>query len=301
MTGVLSQPDRLGPGSHVCCVVDSAPQFEAWSAACLTEGAETGEKLFHFAPQDRLASLSLDPSVTRVDPGVAFLAGGPLEPTVMYAMFRRETAAARLEGYRGLRLIGDMDWLFTRRPSRAEVAAYELLLDEVVRELGITVVCAYRTAHFDATAITELVAVHPLTVGAVPVEPGFRMWNVARGVWEVTGEVDEFNAEPFGRALQTAAGDAAIPRLRASGLRFIGVAGIQAIVHAVHSRPDQRLAIENATSIFQRCWSLLDLDRHLPGVAFEPGVALAPSVTSEPVRGTEHQPRTQHHPDGGAG
>jgi hypothetical protein len=259
-------------------VVDSAAQFAAWTAGCLAEGARRGEKLFRFAPQASLGSTRVDASVTLADPRVAFLAEGPLGPAVMYAMFRRETAAARREGYQGLRLVADMDWLMASPPGRAELTAFEVLLDEVVTELGATVVCAYRTEHFDAATIAEMVAVHPLTVGNVSTEPGFRVWNVAQGVWEVAGEVDHFNAEPFGRALATAANGGSSFRLRTTGLRFIAVAGIQTVVRLARSRPDLRLVIEDASAAFRRCWTLFDLDQYLPSVEFQP----------EP--GAEHQP-----------
>ncbi|HWH00341.1 MAG TPA: MEDS domain-containing protein [Pilimelia sp.] len=278
--GTLPELEPLGPGSHVCCVVDSTAQFEAWTAECLAEGARRGEKLFRFAPQARLAGLPVDGAVNVADPHVAFLDEGPVDPAVMYAMFRRETAAARREGYQGLRLVADMDWLLASQPDRAALTAFEVSLDEVVRELGATVVCAYRTPHFDAATISAMVAVHPVTVGTVPAAPGFRIWNVAGGVWAGTGEVDYFNAEPFGRALTAAARDVSTLRLRTAGLRLIAAAGIEVLVQVARSRPDLRIVIEDANEIFRRCWALLDLDRQVPNVEFQPaptGAGLSPA------------------------
>jgi anti-anti-sigma factor len=197
----------------------------------------------------------------------------------MFAVFRRETAAARSAGYRGLRLVADMDWLLARRPSGPELAAFELLLDEVVTELGATVVCAYRTEHFDDATIAELVAVHPVTVGPAPAELGFRLWNVAPAEWELTGEIDAFNAEPFGRALTAAASGVKALRLRGAGLRFMAAAGIGAVIQVALARQDLRLVIEDVNATVQRCWSLLDLERALPGVELLP----APADGASPV------------------
>ena len=270
----MSGLDRLGPGSHVCCVVDSSARFEEWTAACLAEGAGRGEKLFRFGPRASLsAAREAKPdglSVTVADPRVAFLAGGPVDPAAMYAMFRSQAAAARREGFEGLRLVADMDWLLAVPPSREELTAFELLLDEVVTELGATVVCAYRTEHFDAATIAELAAVHPITVGTVTTDAGFRLWNVAGGVWQVRGEIDHFNAEPFERALATAAAGASTLRLKAAGLTFTAVAGIHAIVRVASAHPDLWLVIEDASEPFWRCWTLFDLDQHLPKVRFQP-------------------------------
>jgi len=255
-------------------VLESPAQFERWTAACLAEGAGRSEKLFRFGPHAGLSAVrSATPaglSVTLADPRVAFLAGGPVDPAAMYAMFRGQAATARNEGYTGLRLVADMDWLLAVPPSREQLAAFELLLDEVVTELGATVVCAYRTGHFDAATLAEMTAVHPITVGAVNREPGFRLWNVARGTWQVRGEIDDSNAEPFARALTTAAAGTPVLRLKAAGLTFVAVAGIQAFVHLALNYPDLRLVIEDANEPLRRCWDLFDLDRQLPRVRFHP-------------------------------
>jgi len=269
--GELSESDVLAPGSHACFVVGSSTRFERWTAACLAEGTRRQEKAFRFGPRASLAAYG--PSVTAVDPRVAIFADGPVDPDVMYAMLHRETAAARNEGYHGLRVVADMDWLLALPPGRAEVAAFELLVDEAVAELGITAACAYRTARFDAITIAEVVAVHPLTLGNPPIELGFRLWHVAGGTWEVSGEIDHSNAEPFGRALATVAGRSSSLRLRVARLRFIAVAGMQAIVRVARSRPDLRVMIEDASALLRRCWTLLDLHDTVPNVKFQPDLA----------------------------
>lgn len=271
--------NRLPVGSHVCWVVDSPARFEQWAAECLADGARRGERLVRFIPRARATVAAGEPAVTVLDPAVAVLRGGPLDHAAMYAMLRTAAGSARDEGYRGLRLVADMDWLGTPAPTAAEMAAYELLLDQVVTEIGATVVCGYRTERFDAHAIAEAVAVHPSTVGQVPVEPGFRFWNVSGPVWEVSGEVDLFNADPFGRALTAAATGVSSMRLRTGGLRFIAVAGIAALVDVTRLRPGLRIVVEGATASFTHCWRLLGYDRLVPAVRFD---GLNPDGTGRP-------------------
>jgi MEDS: MEthanogen/methylotroph, DcmR Sensory domain len=271
--GELSESELLAPGSHACVVVESPTRFEQWTAACLAEGVRRQEKPLRFGLQTDPVTKANDVSLPPVDPRVAVFAGGPVDPKVMDAMLRKETATARSGGYQGLRLVADMDWLLALPPSRAEVAAFELLLDEVVADLGITVACAYRTARFDAITIAEVAAVHPLTLGTPPIDLGFRLWNVAGGTWEVSGEVDHSNAEPFRRALTTAASRSSSLWLRVAGLRFMAVAGIQAIVHVARTRPDLRLMIEDASSLLRRCWMLLDLHKNVSNVKFRTELA----------------------------
>jgi anti-anti-sigma regulatory factor len=271
--GELSESELLAPGSHVCVVVESPTRFEQWTVDCLAEGARRREKPLRFGPQTDLVTKVNDALLPAVDPRVAFFAGGPVNPNVMYAMLRKETAAARSMGYQGLRLVADMDWLLALPPSRAEVAAFELLLDEVVADLGITVACAYRTARFEAITIAEVAAVHPLTLGTPPIDLGFRLWNVAGGTWEVSGEVDHSNSEPFRRALTTAASRSSSLWLRVAGLRFVAAAGIQAIVQVARTRLDLQLMIDDASALLRRCWMLLDLNKNVPNVKFRTELA----------------------------
>src|SRR3989442_1779747 len=95
LVGELPALDHLGPGSHVCCVVDSAAQFEAWTADYLAEGARYGQKPFRFAPGADATAPGADAfipgvdatvrqveaapvgaSATMADPRAAFLGGG---------------------------------------------------------------------------------------------------------------------------------------------------------------------------------------------------------------------------------
>jgi hypothetical protein len=224
-----------------------------------------------------------------LDPADAVLGGAPLDPAAVYAMLRTVAVTAREQGYRGLRLVADMDWMVPT-PGPAETAAYELLLDQVVTDLGATVVCAYRAEHFDADTIAEAVAVHPSTLGPVAVEPGFRFWNVGGDVWEVSGDVDLFNADAFARALATATKGVSSIRLRTSGLRFIAVAGVGALGEVTHFRPDLRIVVEGASASFLKCWTLLGYDRLVPAVRFDsirPSDARRPDAdrTARPAEG----------------
>ena len=266
---MLPALNRLPECSHVCWAVESSTRFEEWTAECLADGARRGQRLIRFVPQARASTVTAGLPVEVIDPAVAVLDGGPLDGAALYAMLRTAADTARDEGYRGLRLVADMDWLATPAPAAAELAAYELLLDEVVTEIGATVVCAYRTGSFDAETIAENVAVHPSTLGPVAIEPGFRFHNVHGSMWAVSGEIDLFNADAFARALTVATTGVSAVRLRAAGLRFVAAAGIGAFVEVARSRPDLHIVVEAAPVSLTHCWTILGYDRLVPTVRFE--------------------------------
>jgi hypothetical protein len=160
------------------------------AAAILAQAAEFGEKPLLFAPDGNDDRDALAPLATVVaDPGPAFLGGGRLDPDVMRRVFRDQMAEARTKGYRGVRVVADMDWLGPVDPSTEDTVGFELLLDRHVRELGATVVCAYREQSFDVEALTGALCVHPVGAGYGS-PPPFRLVGAEDGWWRLSGEVD---------------------------------------------------------------------------------------------------------------
>lgn len=270
LVGQASRLDGLGHGAHACWVVDFAEQFNSGAADYFSEGFRLGDKPLWFGPAYADTGPASAAPVTTVDPRVAVLGGGPVDPAAMFARFRREAETAWRDGFDGLRVMADMDWLLAVAPARADLTAFELMLDQVVNELAATVVCAYRSGHFDAQTVTEVAAVHPLTVGRPPAPPGFRIWNHAAATWSVAGEVDAQNGELFGRVVRVAADGQEALWLRVTGLTFVAVAGINAIVGLMEARPELSVTIEGANPLLRQCWELLELDRQLPGVRLLP-------------------------------
>jgi anti-anti-sigma factor len=277
--GELSEPCGLGPGAHVCCVVDSSDQFEAWMRRCLQEGALAGQKLFRVVSQAHAMPVETGAEVTIIDPaGLSRNGSEPLTAETIFEMYRRETVRARDEGFNGMRLVADMRWAQAFPSLLAQLAAFELRLDELVAELGATVVCVYGEGDHARRDLAEMVAVHPLTSGVPVADLGFRIWNLDRGTWEVAGEVDESNVDLFGRALSAALANGPVRRLRCGGLRFISAAGIRALSGLSQAQSSQAMVIQDASPMLRRCWAIFELDECLPQVGFDPAAAVSREV-----------------------
>lgn len=263
--GELAEPCGLGPGAHVCCVVDSNDQFEMWTQRCLQEGALAGQKLFRVVSRTHPLPARPEIAVTVIDPSAR-----AFTPEGVFAMYRLEAAKAREEGFTGMRIVADMRWTLAHPALLSQLAALELRLDEVVAELEVTLVCVYGRHDRSLRELAELVAVHPLTSGVPVADPGFRIWNLDRGTWEVAGEVDSSNVDLFERALSAARANGPVRRLRCGGLRFISAAGIRALSSVGLGQPGQSMVIQDANPILRRCWTIFELDEALPQVGFEP-------------------------------
>ncbi len=257
---------HLAPGDHVCWVVDDPATALAAAAAIAAAGAQHRQKTLAFGPAESPLRNALEGKVSfAADPWTDIL-GGRFDPQAMYEMFREQTAGAAAEGYDGLRLVADMDWLLPGKLPTSEVVAFELMLDCVVKELGATVVCAYRRASFDDDARAAMSCVHPINVG-VSVDPQFQIVAADADTWRLTGEVDLAVADVFAHAISSAVSSKAC-RLDVSRLDFIDVAGTRALAHAV-SASGQRVTVVGDCVTLQRCWVVLGFDAVAPSVTFE--------------------------------
>ncbi len=258
---VIAQAGALDTGAHVCWSVDSDAAYMDGARSLLTAAAERREKTMLFGPAESrpLAELAGLPAVV-ADPLVDFL-GAHFDPDAMIAMFTKETAEARRDGYRGVAVVADMDWLLPAATPEQTVA-FEMRLDRTINELGATVICAYRTSSFDNSVRRSLHSVHPADLGATEPAP-FRLLAGEKGSWLLSGELDCSNAETFAAVLTAAAsGDRCA--INARDLDFIDVSGMRQLARV--SMTTRQLSIFNAPPILRRGWDLAGFDAAAPGV-----------------------------------
>ncbi len=265
---VLTALDCLEGGEHVGWIVHQPAEFTQLAARCLRQGAAAGDKLLLFGPRWRTQRhpLPVDEQVTVLDPRREFLAGGPLEPQTVYAAFRRQAALAAEQGYRGLRVVTDMDWLLDAPPGTG-LAQFEQGLDEVAADTGATIVCAYRRQNFAVADLAAITCVHPHQLGESPRDPGFRIWASGAQHWHLSGQVDLRGAQAFPTALRTAAHGRQHLRLDCTGLEFMNAAGMRAIALLAHDTA-VTVSLEGANETLRRYWTLMDWDGEISNVEF---------------------------------
>lgn len=259
--------DDLPPGSHVCWIVDKPAGYLERAARLLVQGESTGQKTVLFGPEPSGDLNMLRPlAATVADPYVAFLDKGALDPEAIFAVFREQTAAARAQGYSSLRVVADMDWLLPADPDIDAIVGFELLLDRLVGEIAVTVICAYRSSSFDTDAILATLAVHPLAHGREKA-PQFRLIAGDSGSWHLRGEVDLSVLPAFGSALKAVADGGCV--LDVAGLDFIDVAGLRAIVEAAVSA-GVTMQLRGAQPHLKRVWDLVEFGQIAPTVHLVP-------------------------------
>lgn len=205
--------------------------------------------------------------MTVLDPHAAFLDEGTLDATAMYAGFERETAKALSEGYRGLRVMADLDWLLSARASSRMITAFEQGLDAVAAHSGATIACAYRRASFSARDLAGVMCVHPHRLGDSPADLGFRIWSSGRDRWHVSGQVDLRAAQAFPAVVRTAAEGSDRLCLDCGELDFIDVAGIRALAQAAYGT-GTRMRLCGTGETLRRTWQLQGFGSPAANVGF---------------------------------
>ena len=266
---LLTALEGLTDGDHVGWVVDDPARFIPMTAEYLRQGVWARQKLFYFTPEPDgwPESLPIEDEVSVLDPHLAFLGGGLLDATAMYAGFEQETAKAVGEGYRGLRVMADMDWLLSAGASGRVIAAFEQGLDAVAAQSSTTVVCAYRPESFSARDLAGVICVHPYQLGAASEDLGFRIWSSGPGRWHVSGQVDLRAAEAFPAMVRSAAEGSDRLYLDCSELDFIDVAGIRALAQVVYST-GTGMRLRGTDEALRRSWRLLGFDSSVTNVEF---------------------------------
>lgn len=242
----------LGGGDHVCWLVSGPAAYAAAARDLIAEGRALGQHIVLFAPPGRATPMPGCPPTA--DPYSAFLGQGPIDPVVMLHALRELSAQARADGHNGLRVISDMDWLLPGAPTPEEIAGLEIIVDRAARELGATIVCAYRRASFDPIMLLGALPVHPVRWGNDP-GPQFGFHADGASGWRLSGEIDVAVIETFAAAFAAAAslGDCLVD---VSGLEFVDVAGLRAMAQAAR-RAHADVLLRGAPAALDRLWQLL--------------------------------------------
>jgi anti-anti-sigma factor len=264
----ISTLDPLEAGDHVGWIVRDREEFAWLTSRHLRQGSAAGDKLFLFGPDGGLEQASaVDDAVTVLNPGKAFLGGGAVDPEAMLGHFREQHILAREQGFRGLRVVADMDWLLTVQPTptAAGLVDFEQRLDRFVADTDAIIVCAYRPENFAAAELAEVMCVHPHTRGAAPEPVGFRMWSGGGDVWQLSGDIDVNSGNALRERLRSAAASKRNVTLDLTGIRFIDLAGLRTIA-AFSVEQAVSVTVEGMGDTMRKCWNLLDLDAFAPYV-----------------------------------
>jgi hypothetical protein len=298
-TGRIDHANGLRAGDHVGRAY--ASERERWRGLVpfVAEGVGLGEKVAYIAPASEAERFRLEFRQAGREAGRdldvdGLLAGGQLalepaerhytatsgfDPDSAIANWRDLVDQTLHEGRPGLRVAGEVAWLFARAGSPERWAAYELRFDLLAARLPLTGMCCYDLRAPEAAAAELAHAVHPLWLGELPPswrttdgEARFQLHGTLDGGISIGGEMDHASAGEVGAVLAGALDDLREPVLDVSSLRFVDVAAMRAIFRAGEqlARRHGRVQVRGASGLFRKVWGLLRFDR------LDPRLTLAP-------------------------
>lgn len=270
--------ENAGAAGHACWTSGSSGGYRDAIAAYLAEGVELGQRLvFYGSTRDDVDGLreALAASGQDADRLVgeermvvgtaaeAYRAGEAFDPDASIARYRARVREALEDGFSGLRVAAETDWLVEDPEARRMWPIYEFRAELLAAELPFAALCCYEAEIWGSRELELIRAVHSTELdGDGSPEPVFRLLGLASGGIGLEGEVDLACAEEVESLLQVGARTGREPLIDLSGLRFADVAATRAVATAAQEMAAGRgrVEIRGASPTFRRVWSLLGFD-----------------------------------------
>ncbi|MGV3740847.1 MAG: MEDS domain-containing protein [Burkholderiaceae bacterium] len=175
---------------HVCAFFNSRDEEYDVLNPFFKEGIDQGEKNLHIVNPAHAA----DHRARLGDAGIdvhrceacgqleilpwqnAYLSdNGTFNKHKMLAMVDHVTSKGLDAGYKRVRIMGDMDWMFSDVPGAADIIQYECEVNEVLTRNRQPAVCVYDISKLSGAMMMDILRTHPLSLidGVVQENPFF--------------------------------------------------------------------------------------------------------------------------------
>jgi hypothetical protein len=163
---------------HLCSVYDTPEEHYGVSIPFIRLGLERDEKCFYFADDGRAAEVhrALEAQGVDADRAIgtrslvlatkaqAHLRDGGFDPERMYGFWRDATARAHGEGFSGLRVTGETEWVLRGAPGLDRWVEYESALNQRLRGMNCFALCQYHLRLFPPQVILGVLRAHPVVI-----------------------------------------------------------------------------------------------------------------------------------------
>ncbi|BAL87486.1 hypothetical protein AMIS_22660 [Actinoplanes missouriensis 431] len=256
--------DRLRPVDHVCVVVEDDESRLRSLVTFIRGGLRDGHRTLYFGPAEPAIEAGLAPAVASgalrmATPEATYLAGGAFEPEATIEGWRVASAAARADGFTGLRAIGDMSWASAPVPGGDRLGWYEANVNRVFADGFAMAMCVYDRRLFRDADLRQVTWSHPATMGggtdprSVPLLRALRTID-PRGI-RLQGEADLSNRHALLAIMEnlvadTEPGDQPLT-VDVSGVTFLDPAAARLLTRVAAAEPD-RMRVVGAAPAVQR-------------------------------------------------
>ena len=175
---LLPAIEALGPHDHVCLVYSSREEQLAAVVPYVRLGLAAGERCVCIADAGGIAELGAALGAAGVDteaqagrgalalltPRGAYLRDGAFDPDDMIAFLTAETERALADGFRALRVTGEMTWVLAGAPGSDRLVEYEAQLNRFFPGHEAGAICQYDRKRFPPEVLLDVIRTHPLVI-----------------------------------------------------------------------------------------------------------------------------------------
>lgn len=175
---------------HVCAFFSSRDEEYDTLVPFFKQAIDQGEKNLHIIDPSimdehraRLTAAGIDAPACEACGQLQVLAwrdayldeNGRFDKDRMLAAVEHLTGTGREQGYKRLRIMGNMNWALGELPGSEDIIEYEAQVNEVLSRNRQPAVCVYDTSKLSGGMLMDLLRTHPLTLvdGVVQENPFF--------------------------------------------------------------------------------------------------------------------------------
>ncbi|MFP4034434.1 MAG: MEDS domain-containing protein [Desulfovermiculus sp.] len=174
----LSSMMQLSVGDHLCCLYMTEEEHREILVPFIRDGLEQGDKVLYIVDARTAESIlgfwdRQSPSTVQyptsgqlviAESRETYIRNGLFDPDAMLAMLQVETDAAVSQGFRALRVTGEMSWALRGLPGSERLMEYEGKLNQFFPANPVIGMCQYDMRRFEPNVLLDVLATHPIAV-----------------------------------------------------------------------------------------------------------------------------------------
>ncbi len=168
----------LSVGDHLCCMYLTEEEHRSILTPFIRDGLQHGDKVLYivdvrtaetvFAYVDEegvhTSEYLFSGQLVVAESRQTYIREGHFDPDSMLDLLSRETEKALQEGFRALRVTGEMSWALRGVPGSDRLMEYEGKLNQFFPKNSAIGLCQYDMRSFDAEVLLDVLATHPIAV-----------------------------------------------------------------------------------------------------------------------------------------
>ncbi|KAJ3179254.1 hypothetical protein HDU85_004945 [Gaertneriomyces sp. JEL0708] len=164
-------------GDHICFIYETEEEHRQVLTRYVLDGVKNNDKILYIAdahttdeikgyfddhPTVDIAELERKGQCVFITSSEAYLRDGVFIPEAMVAFLSQTADESIAQGYNGMRVTGEMCWIFKLIDCEESYVRYESLVNKLFIEKQVTAVCQYRRDMFESKLLLDLINVHPI-------------------------------------------------------------------------------------------------------------------------------------------